>query len=92
MFDLIAVQQNLRDFGFDGWLFYDFRGSNILTRRVLELDPKGLSSRRFFYFVPALGEPKKLVHRIEPARSTICPAKNWFTFAGRNLRRVWPGF
>ena len=69
MFDLKAVQQSLRDFGLDGWLFYDFRGSNILTRRVLELDPKGLSSRRFFYFVPAQGAPLKLVHRIETRRA-----------------------
>jgi Xaa-Pro aminopeptidase len=65
MFDLSAVQQALRDFGFDGWLLYDFRGNNLLARRVLGLDDKP-TSRRFFYFVPARGEPRKLVHRIEP--------------------------
>ena len=67
MFDLNAVQQSLREFGLDGWLFYDFRGSNILARRVLGLDQKPTGSRRFFYFVPAKGEPRKLVHRIETA-------------------------
>jgi Xaa-Pro aminopeptidase len=73
MFDLKAVQQSLRDFGLDGWLFYDFRGLNVLTRRVLALDPKGLSSRRFFYFVPAEGAPLKLVHRIETAAIDSLP-------------------
>jgi Xaa-Pro dipeptidase len=65
MFDLAAIQQCLRDFGYSGWLFYDFRGGNVLARRVLGLDQKPAGSRRFFYFVPAMGAPRKLVHRIE---------------------------
>ena len=67
MFDLVAVQSSLKEFGLDGWLFYDFRGANVLARRVLGLDQKPVGSRRFFYFVPAQGEPRKLVHRIETA-------------------------
>src|ERR1700675_2093595 len=67
MFDLEAVQGRLREFGLDGWLFYDFRGSNLLARRVLGLDQKPPGSRRFFYFVPFKGVPQKLVHRIETA-------------------------
>ncbi len=66
MFDLTAIQTALRDFGLDGWLLYDFRNSNLLARRVLDLEQKPVSSRRFAYFVPASGEPRKLVHRIEP--------------------------
>jgi Xaa-Pro aminopeptidase len=65
MFDLSAVQTALADFHFDGWLLCDFRGSNVLARRILDLAEKPLMSRRFFYFVPARGEPHKLVHRIE---------------------------
>jgi Xaa-Pro aminopeptidase len=65
MFDLAAIQQCLRDFGLSGWLFYDFRGANVLARRVLGLDDKPAGTRRFFYFVPAAGAPRKLVHRIE---------------------------
>ena len=65
MFDLAAVQNALREFGFDGWLLYDFRGGNILARRVLDLDQKHTTTRRFFYLIPATGEPRKLVHRIE---------------------------
>ena len=65
MFALDAVQQALRQFGFDGWLLYDFRGSNVLARRVLDLGETPVTSRRWFYCVPAHGEPMRLVHRIE---------------------------
>src|SRR5579872_2152544 len=65
MFDLSAVQEALRQFEFDGWLLCDFRGSNLLARRILDLADRPLMTRRFFYVVPAEGEPQKLVHRIE---------------------------
>ncbi len=65
MFQLDKIQKKLKDFGFDGWLFFDFHGSNVLTRRVLDFAPTSLVSRRFYYMVPAEGEPTKLVHRIE---------------------------
>ena len=67
MFDLTAIQKSLAEFGLDGWLLYDFRGSNVLARRVLGLDQKPAGTRRFFYFIPATGTPRKLVHRIETA-------------------------
>jgi Xaa-Pro aminopeptidase len=67
MFNLETIQKALKDFGFDGWLFYDFHGANVLARRILDFDPSSLVSRRFYYMVPAEGEPVKLVHRIEPA-------------------------
>jgi len=65
MFDLSAVQSSLADFQLDGWLLYDFRGINVLAGRVLDIAADQIGSRRLFYFVPASGEPKKLVHRIE---------------------------
>jgi Xaa-Pro aminopeptidase len=66
MFNLPAIQSALAELGYDGWLLYDFRGSNMLARRLLDLDQQSPGSRRFFYFVPTRGEPQKLVHRIEP--------------------------
>jgi Xaa-Pro aminopeptidase len=66
MFDLDAVQSALREQQLDGWLLYDFRGLNVLARRVVDLPPTLMLSRRWFYFVPAHGRPRKLVHRIEP--------------------------
>ena len=65
MLDIAAAQAALQEFGFDGWLMVDFRGSNILARRVLGFEPKQFTSRRFAYCIPAQGPPRKLVHRIE---------------------------
>src|SRR5438270_4490645 len=73
MFDLASVQSALRQLGFDGWLLYDFRGLNVLARRVLGLASDAMLSRRWFYFVPAQGEPRKLVHRIEPHALDLVP-------------------
>lgn len=50
----------------DGWLFYDFRGSDPLASRVLLLDPTRHVTRRWYYWIPRTGEPVKLLHRIEP--------------------------
>src|SRR5690349_12651375 len=62
-----AVQQALKEEGLDGWLLYDFHGSNPIARRLTGLDGGGkMTSRRWFYVIPATGEPKKLMHAIEP--------------------------
>jgi Xaa-Pro aminopeptidase len=65
MLDLPAVQAALREDDVDGWLLYDFRGLNVLARRVVALPDGQMLSRRWFYFIPADGAPRKLVHRIE---------------------------
>jgi Xaa-Pro aminopeptidase len=65
MIDLPAIQSALREFGLDGWLLCDFRGSNVLAQRVLEIAPGDVGSRRYFCCIPAKGQPRKLVHRIE---------------------------
>ena len=54
---LSAIQSAIGQLGFDGWLLYDFRGLNVLARRVIALPPDALLSRRWFYFIPARGEP-----------------------------------
>jgi Xaa-Pro dipeptidase len=60
------IQQALRDAEFDGWLFYDFRGSDPLAYRILHLDPTLHVTRRWYYWIPAQGVPVKVMHRIEP--------------------------
>lgn len=65
MFELTQIQAALEQFSLDGWLFYDFRGSNVLALRILDISEDAIGSRRFFYYVPRTGEPVKLVHRIE---------------------------
>jgi Xaa-Pro aminopeptidase len=62
-----AIQRALcEDGSVDGWLFYDFRGSDPLGYRVLLLDPAMHVTRRWYYWIPAEGTPRKLLHRIEP--------------------------
>ncbi|MDZ4818154.1 MAG: M24 family metallopeptidase [Planctomycetota bacterium] len=73
--DLQAIQSELRSAGIDGWLLYDFRGTNPLARRVLGFDPQTMSTRRWFYFIPATGTPRKLVHRIESAALDHLPGE-----------------
>jgi Xaa-Pro aminopeptidase len=73
MFDLKAVQAAINEFGMDGWLLYDFRGLNLLATRVVGIPDDDVGSRRWFYFVPAVGEPQKLVHRIEDGRLDHLP-------------------
>jgi Xaa-Pro aminopeptidase len=76
MFNLASVQAAVQALGLDGWLLYDFRGLNILARRIVQLPPDHMLSRRWFYFVPAKGEPRKLVHRIEPHALDCVPGKH----------------
>jgi len=75
MFDIAAIQSALRQFEIDAWLLYDFRGSNVLARRILQLDGSAVTSRRFFYCIPAAGAPHKLVHRIESGVLDHLPGK-----------------
>ncbi|HEY2120078.1 MAG TPA: M24 family metallopeptidase [Candidatus Acidoferrum sp.] len=62
--NISEVQKDLRAAKLDGWLFYDFRGRDPIALRILDLPP-GMRTRRWFYFIPAKGSPKKLVHKIE---------------------------
>lgn len=60
-----SIQAALRDQKIDGWLLYDFWKRNEYAQRILEYPKHILNTRRFFYLIPAQGEPRKLVHSIE---------------------------
>jgi Xaa-Pro aminopeptidase len=62
--DLEAIQSELRKCHLDGWLFYDHHHRDPIAYRVLKISPS-LCTRRWYYLVPASGEPSRLVHRIE---------------------------
>jgi Xaa-Pro aminopeptidase len=65
---LEQIAAALADAGLDGWLFYDFRRSDPIAYRVLGLDPAGITTRRWFCYVPAAGAPRALVSAVEPHR------------------------
>ncbi|HWE87155.1 MAG TPA: M24 family metallopeptidase [Terracidiphilus sp.] len=71
--NLDAMQAALGEAGVDGWLFYDHHHRDPIGERILGLDPKAHITRRYYYYVPAKGEPRKLVHRIEQARLDTLP-------------------
>lgn len=78
-----AVQEALRGQALDGWLWYDFQGSNPIAQRLAGLGDGGhMTTRRWFYFVPATGEPRGLVHAIESHNLDALPGPKT-AYAGR---------
>ena len=71
--DIAALQHAIKDAGFDGWLFYDHHHRDPIAYRILGLDEGSFVSRRWFYYIPANGEPQKLVHRIESGKLDTLP-------------------
>jgi Xaa-Pro dipeptidase len=85
-FDLQEVQGDLRAAKLDGWLFYDFRGRDPIAQRILNL-PAGMRTRRWFYFVPAKGKPRKLVHKIESESLATVPGETFYYAGQEELRK-----
>jgi len=83
--DIPGIQNDLRAAKLDGWLFYDFRGRDPIAQRVLQL-PEGMRTRRWFYFVPAKGPPRKLVHKIEAESLASLPGETLYYAAQDELR------
>jgi len=63
---IVAIQTALREEGIDGWLLYDFHGSNPIAGKITGLAGSGkLATRRWYYLIPADAAPRGLVHAIE---------------------------
>jgi Xaa-Pro dipeptidase len=71
--DLPAIQAALRERNIDAWLFYDHHHRDPIAYRVLGLPAGLMVTRRWFYLIPASGEPVKLVHKIEPGHLDTLP-------------------
>lgn len=69
------IQEALTREGVDGWLFCDFRGSDPLASRILGLDPGQISTRRWYYYIPAHGAPAGIVSSVEPRRLDVLPGE-----------------
>lgn len=72
--NLQKIQRLLQKFSFDGWLFSDFHGHDFISRDFLELTNRKCT-RRLFYFIPAQGEPVKILSSIEPLLLDHLPGK-----------------
>ena len=71
--NLAAIQSALRERNIDAWLFYDHHHRDPIAYRVLGLSPDLMVTRRWFYLIPAEGEPQKLVHKIEAGHLDSLP-------------------
>jgi Xaa-Pro dipeptidase len=77
------VQRALQDEKLDGWLLYDFQGFNPIASRLVGLSGSGkMATRRWYYFVPAQGAPRGLVHAIESHNLDELPGEKQ-VYAGR---------
>ena len=84
--NLEAIQSALRDANLDGWLFYDHHHRDLIGESILGLDPKAHITRRWYYFIPAAGEPRKLMHRIEQGRLDSLPGSKGLYSSWQELR------
>jgi Xaa-Pro aminopeptidase len=92
---LAEIQAALREERLDGWLFFDHHHRDPIAYRVLQFTPGSMVTRRWFYFIPAHGEPSGLVHKIEAQTLAGLPGKH-VLYAGwkelvDSLRRMMQG-
>jgi len=73
--NLSAIQSALRERNIDAWLFYDHHHRDPIAYRVLGLSPSLMVTRRWYYAIPAQGEPIKLVHKIESGHLDSLPGR-----------------
>jgi Xaa-Pro aminopeptidase len=85
--DVPAIQKALSDEGVDAWVFYFFHGNDPLATHILGLPESHFVSRRWFYVIPAKGEPQKLVHRIEMDALDTVPGKQTVYLGWRELEQ-----
>ena len=82
--DLAGIQTALQAEGLDGWLLYDFRGLNPIAADITGVLRQGghMATRRWYYLIPAHGDPRALVHAIEPHALAHLPGES-LRYAGR---------
>ena len=71
--NLEQIQKTLREQKLDGWLFYDHHHRDPIAYRILGLSDSLHVSRRWYYLIPAEGEPRKLTHRVERGKLASLP-------------------
>ena len=86
MIDVARIQASLTREGIGAWLLYDFRGINPIAQEVLRIHPGNILTRRWFYKIPARGEPVGLHHVIEPDAVSHLPGRK-IAYGNRNVLR-----
>lgn len=81
------IQKTLTELKIDGWLFYDFHRRDPIAQKILSIDNYKIFTRRWFYFIPAEGIPKKLVHSIEPYNIDHLPGEKFVYLSWETLHK-----
>ena len=85
--DIAAIQKELKATRIDGWLFYDHHHRDPIAGHILDLRRDAMATRRWFYFIPSRGEPRKLVHRIEQGVLDSLPGRTQAYAGWEELRK-----
>jgi len=85
--DLAAIQSALAEQKLDGWLFCDHHRRDATAYGILGLSSRQMASRRWFYWLPAKGEPVKLAHRVEPRMLDALPGRQEHYLAWTELHQ-----
>ncbi|MFB3853071.1 MAG: M24 family metallopeptidase [Vicinamibacterales bacterium] len=83
--DIGRIQGEIQAAGVDGWLLYDFHNRDQIAYHVLGLDFGKFTSRRWFYWIPASGEPVRLCSKVEPAKLDALPGEKRMYLSWREL-------
>lgn len=88
--DIAAIQKELKAYKLDGWLFFDHHHRDPIAGRILGLKSDAMVTRRWFYFIPTKGEPRKLVHKIEQGTLDALPGKSFLYAGWEELHKTLP--
>jgi len=86
-FSLTAIQKSLSQKSFNGWLFYDYQGSDPVGRKILNLSDDRAQTRRWFYYIPANNAPVKIVHSIERNVLDHLPGKKYVYLSWEEMNK-----
>lgn len=86
--DIDAIRLAIRAQDLDGWLFFDHHRRDPLAYRILQFDPQQTPTRRWYYLIPAAGEPIKIQHRIEAAILDPLPGRSMFYSSWKEHRSL----
>jgi Xaa-Pro dipeptidase len=85
MAEIGRIQSEIQKAGIDGWLLYDFHNRDEIAYQVLGLDFKRMTTRRWFYWIPAEGEPVRLCSKVESTRLASLPGEQRLYLSWREL-------
>jgi hypothetical protein len=83
--DIARIQAEVKAAGADGWLLYDFHNRDAIAYHVLGMDYGKFTSRRWFYWIPAAGEPIRLCHKVEAKKLESLPGEKRLYLSWKEL-------